>query len=139
MANRVYEFFKVLFVFAVLALSLIVIIPFILFLSLFILFSLPDLITVTIVNQTSESIALIQIHDMAFKETVRNLNPGEEAEIVMETHCIPTDETYYDVDVEWVSGRKIQRVIGGCSVILSDYADMIITENNIKFLETKSP
>ena len=102
-------------------------------------FSLPILIHVTIVNQSGESIALIQIHDVAFKETVKNLNPGEEDKIVMEAHCFPLEDTYYDVDVEWVSGRKIQSAVDICSAIFSKYADMIITENGTEFLETKPP
>ena len=139
MAIRVDELLKVLGDFIVLLLSLIVIVPFSLFLFIIVIYLLPVLTSVTIVNQSGEPIALIQIHDMAFKETVKNLNPGEEDKIVMEAPCFPLEDTYYGVDVEWVSGRKIKRVIDGCSAISSNNADMIITKNNIEFLETRPP
>ena len=96
----------------------------------------------TIVNQSNESIALIEVADQGIgRNTVKNLNHGEETEMMMAVpFFILPDHRDYAVDVEWVSGRKIQDAFHYCSTLETDVdTDMIITENSIEFLETKPP
>ena len=91
--------------------------------------------TLTIANQHNEPVDLILVEGTWSKlKTIENLKPGKKAEMELSTDWLHTEQ--YDVAVEFVSGRKMKGEIYEPFLAGDDsnFADLIITEANVKFV-----
>lgn len=85
--------------------------------------------TLIIVNQSNETIVLVQVVVNENIETVKHLEHGKEVEIQFSVKR----DGGYDLDVEFQSGRKVTKKLGYVSYGF-DAIDMItITKQDVKF------
>ena len=85
--------------------------------------------TLTIVNQSNETVVLVRVAVNENVQTVNDLEHGEEVEMQFSVRR----DAGYNLDVEFESGRKMIKKIGYISYGF-DVTDMInITKQDIKF------
>ena len=85
--------------------------------------------TLTIVNQSNETVVLLQVTVNENMQTVKDLEHGEEAEM----HFLVKRDTDYHVDVEFVSGRKINKEVGYLSYGFNAEDVVRINQSDIEF------
>ena len=92
--------------------------------------------TLSVANQSNESIAVIQVYSdvdgRASLSTDKNVMPGEVTEIEIISSSLDS-ESSHSIDVEFVSGRKLNSGSYGYYYLeVGETVDFVITESDIK-------
>lgn len=85
--------------------------------------------TLAIVNQSNETIVLLQVTVNENIQTVKDLEHGEEAEM----QFLVKRDTDYHIDVEFLSGRKTKKEVGYLSYGFDAEDSVTITKSDIVF------
>ena len=85
--------------------------------------------TLTIVNQSNETIVLLQVTVNENIQTVKDLEHGEEAEM----RFLVNHDTGYHLDIHFLSGRKMIQKIGYISYGFNVIDIITITKMDVEF------